>query len=105
MRSAALAAARRWTLMRREFLHYRAVSAGFARLPQQVQREARDAYRLFQNNPHHPSLWFKLVNPLRPIYSVRISWGYRGLGVREANTIIRFWIGSHAEYDQSVSRL
>jgi hypothetical protein len=77
----------------------------FARLPQQVQRQARDAHRLFQNNPHHPSLWFKLVNPLRSIYSVRISRDYRALGVREANTIIWFWIGSHAEYDQLISRL
>ena len=62
----------------------------FAGLPQQVQRQARDAYRLFQNNPQHLSLWFKPVNPRRPIYSVRISRDYRALGIREGNAIIWF---------------
>ena len=76
----------------------------FARLPRSVQRQARGAYQLFQENPQHPSLWFKPVHPNRPIYSVRISRDYRALGVREGNEIIWFWIGSHAEYDRIVSR-
>jgi hypothetical protein len=30
----------------------------FAELPADVQKQARQAYRLFMENPHHPSLRF-----------------------------------------------
>jgi hypothetical protein len=72
----------------------------FRRLPARVQRRARAAYRLFQRDPSHPSLRFKLVHPSRAIYSVRIGLAYRALGVRDGEEIIWFWIGSHAHYDR-----
>jgi len=72
-------------------------------LPKEVQEQARKAYELFLRDPHHRSLRFKQVHPTRPIYSVRISVDYRALGVREGETIIWFWIGSHADYDHLVS--
>jgi hypothetical protein len=71
----------------------------FAQLPPAVQQQARSAYRLFQQNPNHPSLRFRNVHPVRPIYSVRVGLDYRALGLRDGNTIIWFWIGPHAEYD------
>lgn len=77
----------------------------FARLPENIRREAREAYRLFRDNPSHPGLRFKRIHPTRHIYSVRISLDYRALGVREGNEIIWFWIGSHAEYERLISRL
>ena len=77
----------------------------FARLPAQVQRQARAAYRLFQMSPNHPSLRFKKVHPAEPIYSVRISLDYRALGVMEKDEVVWFWIGSHADYDQLLSQL
>lgn len=49
----------------------------FKRLPKQIQRQAREAYKLFRQDPYHPSLRFKRVHPTRPIYSVRISVDYR----------------------------
>jgi hypothetical protein len=54
------------------------------------------------SDPAHPSLRFKLVHPTRPIYSVRIGLDYRALGLREGDTMVWFWIGSHAEYDRLV---
>ena len=36
--------------------------------------------------------------------AVRVSAGYRALGVMEQNDIIRFWIGSHQEYDRLLRR-
>lgn len=51
----------------------------FAELPADVQKQARQAYRLFKENPHHPSLRFKAIHPTRPIYSVRIGMDYRPL--------------------------
>jgi hypothetical protein len=65
-----------------------------------VQERARAAYRLFQQEPSHPSLRFKVVHTSRPIYSVRIGLGYRALGVRDGDEIVWFWIGSHADYDR-----
>jgi mRNA-degrading endonuclease RelE of RelBE toxin-antitoxin system len=76
----------------------------FERLPEQVRRQAREAYKLFAQNPYHPSLHFKQVHPTRSIYSVRISIEYRALGVQEEGEIIWFWIGSHADYDKLISR-
>ena len=45
----------------------------FSNLPQPIQRQAREAYRKFKQNPSYPSLRFKKVHPELPIYSVRIS--------------------------------
>lgn len=77
----------------------------YADLPQEIRKQARDTYRLFLGNPYHPSLRFKQIHSGRPIYSVRIGLGYRALGVREGEEIIRFWIGSHADYDKLISQI
>lgn len=78
--------------------------AAFARLPEAVRHQARIAYRLFQQNPHHPSLHFKPIAP--SIYSVRVGLHYRALGTQiSGNTIVWFWIGSHAEYDRLIQNL
>jgi hypothetical protein len=45
------------------------------------------------------------VSQVQPVYSVRIGIGYRALGLREADTVSWFWIGSHAEYDELLRRL
>ena len=74
-------------------------------LPLYIQEAAQKAYALFENNPAHPSLQFKSVNNDPPVYSVRISLNYRALGVKSDDTIIWFWIGSHAEYDQMIGKL
>ena len=76
----------------------------FERLPDQIKRRAREAYVLFKQDPHHPSLHFKQVHPTEPIYSARITNDYRALGRREGEDIIWFWIGPHAEYDHLVGR-
>lgn len=77
----------------------------FLKLPKPIQQQAREAYRLFQQNPHHPSLRFKQVHPARPIYSVRIGRDYRAVGIRHHDEMIWFWIGSHADYERLLSRL
>jgi mRNA-degrading endonuclease RelE of RelBE toxin-antitoxin system len=77
----------------------------YRRLPDDVRTQARKSYRLFQENPQHPSLHFKLIRSSKPIYSARINIDYRTIGRLEGDTIIWFWIGSHSEYDQLISRL
>jgi hypothetical protein len=76
--------------------------ACFRRLPNEIKDVARKNYRLWRENPHHPSLQFKRVNKKEPIYSVRIGIGFRALGLSEGDAITWFWIGSHAEYDQMI---
>ena len=76
----------------------------FTALPDDVKEHARDAYRVFRDDPNHPSLRFKRVHPSDPIFSVRIGLGYRAVGVREGDTIYWYWIGGHADYDRLISR-
>ena len=80
----------------------RSFRTAFAALPDEVQGQARRAYRLFLTNPAHPSLRFKKVEQTENVYSVRIGLGYRALGVLEGSVIAWFWIGSHADYDRRV---
>ena len=71
----------------------------FASLPKQVQRQAREAYRLFQTNPAHPGLHFKQIYPDPPMYSARVGINYRAVGTLNNGSIVWFWIGSHPDYD------
>jgi hypothetical protein len=77
----------------------------YRELPEPVRRQARQSYALFRQDPHHPSLRFRQVHPVRPIFSARVGLHYRAVGVREGNDIFWFWIGSHAEYDRLLSQL
>ncbi|HEY6978133.1 MAG TPA: hypothetical protein VH396_17655 [Chitinophagaceae bacterium] len=52
-----------------------------SKLPVDVQRRARQAYKLWKQNNNHPGLHFKQVHDKEPIYSVRIRLSYRALGV------------------------
>jgi hypothetical protein len=77
----------------------------FAVLPAHVRQQARDAYRQFQQNPSHPGLRFKQVHPDPPIYSARVGLGYRAVGVMDGDTMVWYWIGSHADYDKLLAQL
>ena len=73
----------------------------FDHLPAAVQRQARKQYQRFSQDPQHPSLHFKELSP--GLVSARINLSYRALGYRERDTILWFWIGTHAEYDRLIS--
>jgi hypothetical protein len=77
----------------------------FGGLPRQIQRQAREAYKLFKQNPYHPGVRFKRVHPTSLIYSARISIDYRAVGVLDGDESIWFWIGPHADYDKLISQL
>jgi hypothetical protein len=79
--------------------------AAYRELPPDIRDFARKAYRLFRDNPQHPSLNFKKVHDRDPIYSIRVTLGYRALGFLEGDGITWFWIGSHAEYDRLLHKL
>jgi hypothetical protein len=73
-------------------------------LPAEIKQRARTAYRLWRDNPNHPSLRFKSIHATEPIYSVRIGLGWRAVGIRTGDEMLWFWVGSHADYDTLVAR-
>jgi hypothetical protein len=70
-----------------------------SRLAQEVQNQARSAYKRFAENPYHPGLQFRQVHLTLPVYSARVGIHYRAVGTLAGDEIVWFWIGSHAEYD------
>lgn len=74
-------------------------------LPNKIRKQAKETYKLFLENPYHPSLHFKRIHSSRPIFSVRISINYRAIGVMQNNEMIWFWIGSHQDYDKLTNKL
>ena len=68
-----------------------------------IKQRARKAYRLWQENPFHPSLHFKCINREENIWSVRITLDYRAIGILDGDTVTWFWVGSHDDYEQFYS--
>jgi hypothetical protein len=76
----------------------------FSRLPTRVQQQAREAYRLFRENPHHPGLHFKKVLDDPPTFSARVGISYRAVAALDGDVLLWFWIGSHADYDKLLAQ-
>jgi len=77
----------------------------YSDLPKDIRKLAREAYKKFMDDPQHPSLQFKKVYTSQNIFSARVNIDYRVLGVRDADEIVWFWIGSHADYDKLLKNL
>lgn len=72
----------------------------YERLDEKTREAARNAYRIFEQNPEHPSLRFKKLAGTERIWSVRISAQYRAIGERHGDVISWVWIGTHNEFDK-----
>jgi hypothetical protein len=68
-------------------------------LEERVKQGARKSYRLWAENPFHPSLHFKCINRQEDIWSVRVTRQYRALGILDGDTVTWFWIGNHKQYE------
>ena len=76
----------------------------YHRLPPHIRDAADRCFALLKDNSSHPSLHFKRIGEL---WSVRAGIHYRALGVVASDneqSILWFWIGTHAEYDRLVKR-
>ena len=69
----------------------------YNRLPNEIQVLALKQYALWQTNPRHPSLRFKKVGLY---WSARVTDDYRAVGIIDEETIVWFFIGTHAEYNR-----
>lgn len=78
----------------------------FRQLPNRIQKTAKKNYRLWKQNPQHPGVEFKKLKTNTAVYSVRAGIGWRAVGVmKDSDTIVWFWIGSHADYDKLLNKL
>jgi hypothetical protein len=77
----------------------------FKELPERIKRLARENYKLWRRDNSHPSLEFKRVGKKYLTYSVRVGLGWRALGFKDNDTMVWFWIGSHAEYERLIKNL
>jgi len=72
----------------------------FHALPSDVQNLAVKNYRLWRQNPSHPSLHFRRLHGSEDRFTVRIGDHYRALGRLSSRTVTWVWIGTHADYDK-----
>jgi hypothetical protein len=75
----------------------------FAALPNDAQLLAKRNYRLWRENPAHPSLHFRPLRGHDNLFTIRIGDHYRALAEMESGDFTWIWIGTHAEYDQFIS--
>ena len=70
-------------------------------LPEEVQALAEKNYRLWLENPQHPSLNFKRLAGGGHRFSVRVGDHYRAIAWKLSDGSVEWvWIGTHADYDR-----
>jgi hypothetical protein len=72
----------------------------FDQLPPEIQSLARKSFRLWEENPWHPSLHFKRVGRF---WSARVGISYRALAVKRGDDFVWFWIGDHDSYERLIA--
>ena len=72
----------------------------YQELPKSVQRLAVKNYRLWRDNPRHPSLDFKKLAGHGERFSIRVGDHYRALGHKISSGYEWVWIGTHSNYDR-----
>jgi hypothetical protein len=66
-------------------------------LPEDVRQRADKQYERLASDSAHPSVHLK---PVGQFWSARATDAVRALAVREENTFIWFWVGTHDEYQR-----
>ena len=72
----------------------------YSALDPRAREATRRAYRLFAENPDHPSLRFKKLGGYDHVWSVRINEQFRAVCERRGDTVIWVWVGSHNDFDK-----
>lgn len=77
----------------------RAFRKRLAALPPDIQAQARKQFRLWVEDPWHPSLHFKRVGEF---WSARVDRSHRALAVEADGHFIWFYIGGHDGYEARI---
>ena len=86
-------------------MKHRATSRFWSRyndLPKGVRALADKNFALLKSDPRHPSLHLKKIGRY---WSIRVGLRYRAFAVEAKDTLVWFWIGTYAEYDQMMDEL
>ena len=75
--------------------------SAFERLPLEVKEKAYKAFLLFQQNPHHPSLFVKQIRGLPGVWEGRIDIRYRFTFHYEEDFCVFRNIGPHSILDRN----
>lgn len=67
-----------------------------------MQKLADKQFVLFEENPRHPSLGFAKKGE---VYTVEVGRSWRAIARRKNDAWYWFWIGSHEDYNNLLSRL
>jgi hypothetical protein len=70
----------------------------YEELDQEIKVAAKKAFRLWAQNPFHPSLRFKCIHRDHNVWAVRVTHSFRALGLFDDDTVTWFWIGNHDDY-------
>jgi hypothetical protein len=81
------------------------ISPEFRQVAARHSASRASGLRRFKTDPTHPSLQFKKLHSTLPLWSVRVTGSYRAVGVRRENSIVGFFIGTHADYDRRLNSL
>jgi len=76
----------------------------YEKLDEEIKKRARKAFKLWKDNPFHPSLHFKCINSEEGIWSLRITKGYRALCLFEKDLVVWFWVGNHDDYQRLIKK-
>jgi hypothetical protein len=82
----------------------------YERLPAEIRKTCRLAFRAFLRNPDHPAL---RRHPLGDsdrgrhrgeTWSVSVTMKYRALYTVDGDTNVWYWVGSHNDYENFIGR-
>jgi hypothetical protein len=78
---------------------FRPIEEGFAE-----RRKSRTRFSVRDEKQFLLSSWTSRnsVEAHRRVWSARVTDAYRALAIREADSLTRFWIGSHDEYQRLI---
>lgn len=74
----------------------------YAGLPKEIQKLAEEKYRLFRQDPFHPSLEFQAKGK---VWTAAVGRAYRAIARRFGNDLYWVWIGSHEAYNKLLGRM
>jgi len=72
-------------------------------LPGKIRTLADNSYKLWKEDPFHPSLKFEEIRP--DIWRIKIGYRYRAIAKRYDNSVVWMWIGSHEDYNKLLVRV
>jgi hypothetical protein len=82
-----------------------------AGLPPRIQEAARDAFRLFLQNPNAPALENHTLKDTKKgrhqkgSRAVSVTLRYRAIYVVDGPTNVWYWIGSHEDYNNFTGKI